>query len=155
MKLHYFIMALAIVLDQISKIKMVQILSLKDPIVIIPDFFKLTLVHNKGAAFGILQNQRVLFLIITVVADAAMVGGLVFYGKKLNRWERWALGAITGGAIGNAIDRIRFGYVVDFFSFTFFKKYNFAVFNVADAFIVVGVIVLLMLTLWGGKSNDK
>ena len=108
----------------------------------IPGFLRWVYVENRGAAFGMLQNQRWLFLIITVVM-------LVFCVRYLlrgceSKWMGFALTLIIGGGIGNMIDRIFRGFVVDFISVSFFPP----VFNVADICVVVGAFLLIgMLSL--------
>lgn len=132
-----------IALDQLSKLWVLANLKESGPMEIIPDFFQLLYVENRGAAFGILQDGRPLFIVITL----AVIGALIYalYGKKhgLDRVMQSALVLILAGAIGNFIDRLRLHYVVDFLSFNFFG-HPFAVFNLADAMIVVGTVLLIV-----------
>lgn len=132
-----------IALDQLSKLWVLANLKESGPMEIIPDFFQLLYVENRGAAFGILQDGRPLFIVITL----AVIGALIYalYGKKhdLDRVMRSALVLILAGAVGNFIDRLRLHYVVDFLSFNFFG-HPFAVFNLADAMIVVGTVLLII-----------
>ncbi len=103
----------------------------------LPGVLRLTLVHNFGAAFSIMQNMRWLFVAATLVLIAAAVWA--FLKKKVTYpLARWSLSAVVAGAIGNCIDRIRFGYVVDMFETEFM---SFPVFNIADCFITVGGII--------------
>lgn len=132
-----------IAMDQLSKLWVLANLKESGPMEIIPDFFQLLYVENRGAAFGILQDGRPLFIVITL----AVIGALIYalYGKKhdLDRVMQSALVLILAGAIGNFIDRLRLHYVVDFLSFNFFG-HPFAVFNLADAMIVVGTVLLIV-----------
>jgi signal peptidase II len=104
------------------------------------------LVHNRGAAFGILPNQTFLFVAIAVVVIVAIIASYrrVVQGSL---WFRLALGLILGGAVGNLIDRLRLGYVVDFIDLRWWP-----VFNIADSCIVIGV-ALLVLTL--GQQMER
>ena len=128
----------AIVLDQYTKYLASTRLIDYDTIPLIQDVFHLTFVKNRGAAFGILQNQKVFFIITTII----VVAGIIYYvirNKPKNRLLMTSLSMIIGGAIGNFIDRVRYGYVIDFFDFTLI---DFPVFNVADSFVVIGTILL-------------
>jgi signal peptidase II len=102
--------------------------------------FHLTSHRNKGAAFGILQNQRVLFIVITVVVVIGIAVSLVRIGRQ-QPWTSLGLSLVLGGAVGNFIDRVRTGEVVDFFDFTLI---HFPIFNVADAAITIGVALMLL-----------
>ncbi len=102
-----------------------------------PGILRLTLLHNRGAAFSMLQNMRWVFVTATVILVVAAVWA--FLKKKVTYpLGLWSLAAVVAGAIGNCIDRIRFGYVIDMFETEFI---NFAVFNIADCFITVGGIL--------------
>src|SRR5699024_4127097 len=115
-------------------------------------FFSFTYVENRGAAFGILQNQRWLFIILTVLICVGMFYYL-YTSKNISLILRIAMSLILGGAIGNLIDRIKNGFVVDMFHFTFI---DFPVFNVADCFVVVGTILLTYYLLFiEGKTIEK
>jgi signal peptidase II len=125
----------------------------------IPGLIGLTYVQNTGAAFSILQNMRVFFLIITVIVVAVILYAL-FTGRVQSKLGQWALVMITGGALGNFIDRAFVGYVVDMFDLEFM---NFAIFNVADSFITVGAVLFCIYMLFihdkvpngkAGASND-
>lgn len=135
-----------IILDQITKKWALDNLRLGPSRVIIKDFFELTYVENSGAAFGILQNRKLLFVVITVL----VVGGILTYmsrnNKTMSLLERVSLLSIMAGAIGNFIDRIFRGYVIDFFSFQF-GNYYFPVFNIADIAIVIGTGLLIFIIL--------
>jgi signal peptidase II len=167
--LFYYALALLLILiDQVSKWLIVHNLKLYESRSVIGDFFVITSHRNRGAAFSILQDQQWFFIIITVV----VVAGLVWYMQKVQR-ERKALLAVAlsfllGGAVGNFIDRALYGEVVDFLQFNFVfsifghaVNYTFAIFNIADSAITVGVILILIDALRGwlkerrGKSNES
>lgn len=137
-----------IVLDQLSKFAAIKFLKTSAPYIIIPNFFQFNYVENYGAAFGILQNKKIFFIIITL---AVIVGISVFLVKNyynINVFMRIGLSMLLGGAIGNFIDRVRWSYVVDFISFRLINRYEFPVFNVADIFVVIGTIIILVLILF-------
>lgn len=144
-----FILSIIIIfLDQITKYFAIANLKGNAASVIVPDFFKLVYVENYGAAFGILRNKKFLFIIITFIVVVAIAFFLFKYQDKLNIFMKIGSGLLLGGAIGNLIDRVRFGYVVDFVSFRFFNRYEYPVFNVADMAIVVGTLLILFLILF-------
>lgn len=143
--MEIIIVAFVIAVDQLTKYIAVKYLMPIGTYPIIKNFFYFTYVENRGAAFGILQNKTLFFVIITII-----VGGILIYSMfKLpeNTAYKYTLAVILGGAIGNLVDRIRLGYVIDFIDFKFFP----AVFNVADSFIVVGAFVLGYLMIF--KDN--
>ena len=126
-----------IVIDQISKYLALNNLANIGSIPIIKNIFHLTYVENRGAAFGMFQNNQIVFIIVAVVAS--IVGLYYIYKKKLNLLGNISIVLIISGAIGNLIDRVRLGFVVDYFDFRFIWDY---VFKVADIFVVVGTILL-------------
>lgn len=144
-----------IVLDQASKLYIDQAFTLYQQKPIIDGFFNLTLAYNKGAAFSFLANeggwQRWLF-----TGLAALVSGVIFYWLKgLKSHEKItaiSLSLILGGAIGNVIDRIAYGHVIDFLDF-YYQQYHYPAFNVADSAITVGAALLIFHTLFG--KHDK
>ena len=143
--MQILIVLLVVVLDQISKYAAVKYLKGKNPYVLIKNFFQLEYVENYGAAFGILQNGRTFFIIITTIFIVCMSAIFVKYSPKFNKPMNIALSMLMGGAIGNFIDRIRLSYVVDFISVRFGSGYNFPVFNIADMFIVVGTFLIVIM----------
>ncbi|WP_313756388.1 signal peptidase II [Tissierella sp.] len=144
----FILSAFIILLDQFSKYAAINHLKESASYVIIPNFFRLTYVENFGAAFGILQNKKVFFIIITCAVILSLILFLTKNYYRINIFMRIGLGMLLGGTIGNFIDRIRFGYVVDFFSFRLFNRYEFPVFNIADIAIVVGTSLILILVLF-------
>jgi signal peptidase II len=162
----YIIAAFIIGLDQLSKWLIATTLRLNERVTVIGEFFELTSHRNRGAAFGILQGQRWLFLLITIV----VVIGLIWYIYRT--WRKGLILAplaycmILGGAVGNFIDRALYGEVIDFFKFRFQFQwfgtevdYTYPIFNVADMAIVGGVI-LAMIQVWrerddGSQGNER
>jgi signal peptidase II len=142
--LLFGVAALAILADQVSKAYVVAHLSLHEswmPLGFIEPLFRFTHVHNTGAAFGIFPQGGSIFLLIAVIVSAV----IVYYYRQIpgQAWlVRLALGLQLGGALGNVIDRVRLGYVVDFFNVEYWP-----VFNVADSCIVIGVALLALAML--------
>lgn len=147
MDLVFILSAAIVILDQITKIWAINNLKNAGTITIIPNFFRLAYVENFGAAFGILQNKRWIFIVISVTVIIGIVFFLLRHYNKLNIFVKIALAMLLGGAIGNFIDRIRLGYVIDFLSFRLFNAYEFPVFNVADIFIVISTFAILILVM--------
>ena len=144
-----FILPIVIViLDQISKFAAIKYLKNQKPYIIIDNFFQLHYVENRGAAFGILQHRRTFFIIITLVFIIFLTFYLIKYYHHLSKLSKIAFGMLIGGAAGNLIDRIRFGYVVDFISFKLINRYDFPVFNIADICIVISTILIVFMVLF-------
>jgi len=134
--LHWIFFILIIAFDQLTKLLVLKNFTLHQSKAVIEGIFHLTYVRNFGAAFSILQNQRVFFILST----SFVVIGIFWFiitKKYPSTLVLYSLIFIAGGAIGNLMDRIRFGYVVDFFDFKVFP-----VFNIADMSIVLGAILL-------------
>ena len=138
------LMLVAVVLDQVSKYLIVANFELYESVDVIPGVFRFTYIQNDGAAFGSLDDARWVFMILSTVAIAAILG-YMFWKKPQNKLLLSALILITGGGIGNMIDRIRLGYVIDFLDFCAFPKIWMWVFNVADSFVCIGAG---LLALW-------
>jgi signal peptidase II len=136
-----------ILADQITKSAATQYLMGERPIEIIKNFVELHYVKNYGAAFGILQNQRWFFIVITSIVVFAMVVYMLRNSKNITILTKLSISMLSGGAVGNLIDRVRLGYVVDFIKLDL-KIYNFPVFNIADIFIVVGTALLVYTVLF-------
>ena len=155
MRFYYYIAALIVLLlDFITKKLIATKMTLDQEISVIGNFFLITSHRNRGAAFGILQEQRIFFIIITVI----IVSGLIWYIQASRKVAHprllMGLGLVLGGAIGNFIDRARFGEVVDFLKFNF-GSYTFPIFNIADSAIVIGVGLILLDTLLTAKHEGK
>lgn len=130
-----------IIIDQFTKYLVVTNIANENPIVLIDDFLRLYYIENRGAAFGILQGFRFLFAIITIVVLLVLIIFLVKNYNKVPFIYLLSFSLLIGGTIGNFIDRIRLHYVVDFISMKFFG-HDFAIFNFADMFIVIGTILI-------------
>lgn len=109
---------------------------------VIENFFHLTLVHNKGAAFGMGNTLSSVFFIVVSIAALAYLAYLYYQLGDQEKYAIWGIGLIMSGALGNLIDRLRNGYVVDFLD-VFISTHHWPAFNVADAAITIGVV------LWG------
>ncbi len=143
-----FISIVIIALDQYTKQLAISNLMGNRPIVLIENLLELHFVKNYGAAFGILQNQRTFFIIIT---SLVILGGIVFLflkKDKVTKFGKFSSWVLIGGAIGNLIDRVRLEYVVDFIKIDLGSLYDFPVFNVADIFIVAGTGLLIIAILF-------
>jgi len=155
MRFYYYVIALVVlILDFFSKKWIVNNMELREEFSVIGDFFLITSHRNTGAAFGILEDQRIFFIIITIIIVSAIIWYVQSVRKSGSVILLAGLGLVLGGAIGNFIDRARFGEVVDFFKFNF-GSYTFPIFNVADSAIVVGVILILLDTLLSIKEEKK
>ncbi len=145
--------ALGIVaVDQWTKFLVLENIPLWGNVEAIPGLFHLTYVRNTGAAFSAFEGMQWLFALIFVVLT---IGIFYEYFKKpmgFTTLERWLIAAIYGGGLGNMIDRLRFGYVVDMIAVDFME---FAVFNVADCFITCGCILLMVHLAFFNKNFWK
>ena len=130
-------------LDQLSKAYIAEIFDLGQSLKIIDKFFYITHVRNDGAGFSILKGQMTFFIIITIIAFILLFYLLIKSDTLISKLSYLLM---IGGALGNFIDRIRFGYVVDFLDFKIFG-YNFPVFNLADSFLTIGVGIMLLSIL--------
>lgn len=150
----YWLILLFFIIDLISKQVIIRLIDLHESVKIIPKFFYLTYVQNNGAAFSIFQNQQVLILLVTVFALFFINNYLK--NNNINKLEMFSYSMITGGILGNLFDRLCFGYVIDFFDFRFWT-YHYPVFNMADVFIVVGVILLMIYSFieWRKEHGSK
>ena len=137
-----------IALDQWVKFEIVKNIRLGEVKPFIPKILSLTYLRNTGAAFSILENQQWLFAVITLV----VIGAAIWYLSKHIKGSAWLLSGLSliiAGGIGNFIDRMRQGFVVDMFQLDFI---NFAIFNVADSYLTIGVLVLIVMML---KEEDN
>lgn len=146
--LAFIIVISCIFIDQITKLLVLSNLRGNSPVILIDNLLSFVYVENRGAAFGILQNKQWLFVLVTVLSVCILLYVLIFYYKNLSLWLLFSLSLILGGTIGNFIDRIRLGFVVDFISVKILNRYNFAVFNLADSFIVIGAIILVFYIIF-------
>lgn len=148
----FFSMLLLIIADQLTKTFAVQHLKDKPAYIILDGVLELNYLENKGAAFGMLQNQKVFFIFVAVVILIVIVYVLFKTpDQKKYRMLHILLSLIAAGAIGNMIDRIRLDYVVDFI---YIVLINFPIFNVADIYVSVATAILVILLLFVYKEQD-
>jgi signal peptidase II len=150
---YYLIALIAFLVDQGTKYLIATRLELQEQIPVIGNFFLITSHRNRGAAFGILQGQQWFFILITTV----VIIGIVWYLNKARQTRKLlplALSLVLGGAIGNFLDRLLMGEVVDFLQFNF-GSYTFPIFNVADSCIVVGVALIILDSLRDLKGGEE
>lgn len=150
----FCIIAVAIITDQLVKYWAQYTLALMPggTIDVLPGVFRLNYIINRGAAFGILQNHRTLFLVITSLAVLVMGYLLISRRHKWPLMVRVALSLMIAGALGNFIDRAAYGYVRDMFDFYFV---NFAVFNVADMCVTFAATLLIIYVLFFDRKSSK
>jgi len=147
--------ALVVVLDQLTKYLVVQRFRLHETVQVIPGLFDLTYVRNPGAAFGILAGAsgawRTAFFLTVSVAALAVIITLVRTSQV--RRQLVAFSLIGGGAVGNLLDRVRFGEVVDFIDWHY-RSHHWPTFNIADSAITIGVVLLAIDMLFAGKAEE-
>lgn len=141
----YIISLILIVIDQCIKLFISNQMGLYDTFTIIKNFLYINLVHNSGAAFSFLQGGRILFILIAIFVVIFLI---LFIRKNefKNTKDILIFSLLLGGIIGNLIDRIVYGYVIDYISLTF-GNYNFPVFNFADSCIVIAAILIIVNTV--------
>lgn len=141
-----------VALDQLTKLWAAGTLAVNGAVPVIKGVFELQYLENRGMAFGLLQNKKIFFVIMTVIIAAAIIW---VYGRipSTKRYMPMRIIAICifSGAVGNFIDRILRGYVVDFF---YFKLIDFPIFNMADIYVTVSAIFLLILAIFYYKEED-
>ncbi|MHA0855869.1 signal peptidase II [Paenibacillus sp. CMAA1364] len=150
--IYYIIALVAFLVDQGTKYLIASRMELTEQIPVIGNFFLITSHRNRGAAFGILEDQRWFFIAITIVVVIAIVWYLQKVMKTSNKILPLALSLVLGGALGNFIDRVIAGEVVDFLQFNF-GSYTFPIFNIADSCIVVGVGLIIVDSFLDIKRN--
>ncbi|MCR5503007.1 MAG: signal peptidase II [Lachnospiraceae bacterium] len=150
--LDILLLLVLVFLDQAAKYAAVRYLKDKTAIVLIDGVLELNYLENKGAAFGMLQNQKFFFIFVAVIFLGVMC--FVLYRTPADRKYtklHILLIFISAGAIGNMIDRLRLDYVVDFI---YFSLINFPIFNVADVYVTVSTFILVFLILFVFRDND-
>ena len=148
---YLVVSVILVIIDQLTKYFTVQNIDLYEVVEFIPNVVSLTYIRNTGAAFSILEGQMWFFYIVTVVVAA----GLIYYmytEARENKILGFLLSLILAGAIGNFIDRLFLQYVVDMIKLEFI---DFAIFNVADSYLTVGVILLLIYTVYDERKTLK
>ncbi len=129
--------SIVFILDRVTKMAIIGSMSYGESIKVIPGVFHITFVLNNGTAFGLLKGQNASLSVFSILAIIA-ISFYVIVKKKQGMVISLALGLILGGALGNLLDRIRLGHVIDFFDFRVWP-----VFNVADSCITIGIVLLL------------
>ena len=150
--IDFIFMCLLIVADQYTKAMAVVTLKDKPAIPIIPGILELNYLENRGAAFGMMQNQKIFFIFVAVV----IIGCIIYMLVKAPAQRKYTilhilLVFIAAGAIGNMIDRLSLNYVVDFI---YVKAINFPIFNVADIYVTVSTILLAIMLIFVYKDDD-
>lgn len=137
------VVVVVLIIDQITKYLAIN---LKDgrTISLIGDHLSLVYLENRGAAFGILQNQKWFLMVSSILIIGYLVYFYLKHRESLILLMRLGIGLVLGGAVGNMIDRIFRGFVVDFISYRFPNGYGFPIFNIADMAVVIGCIVLIL-----------
>ena len=136
-------------LDQLTKLLIVDSMHRNQSIDVIGSFFRLTYIHNPGAAFGLSLGGPEIHTIVSLIALGVLV--YLFWTLPVEtKLLRFAVTMVLGGAIGNIVDRVRLGEVVDFFDFGIGNQWRWPIFNVADSFVTVGIIILAI-----GYSRQK
>ena len=151
-----FVAGGVVFLDQVTKASIQARFVLNESSLVIPGFFHLTYILNRGAAFGLLAGANPRFVLpFFWVVTLVVIGTISVYSFRLpldRQLSRWGLALILGGAVGNLIDRIRFQAVVDFLHF-FYGSFHWPAFNLADSAITVGVSLLLLEMILGEKRG--
>lgn len=145
------ITVISVILDQIVKYLIISKCTLYKKNPVIDGFFNITYVQNRGAAWGILNNNIILLVVITVLA-LGLICSFIFKESNIKKLDIVLYGMLLGGIIGNFIDRIFRGYVIDFLDFIIFG-YDFPVFNIADMLIVISVGIMI-ITYWRSRNEN-
>ena len=146
--------AVLVFLDQLSKWLAVILLEGQPSFYLIPGVLRFTYVENRGAAFGMLADNRWVFLVLSTLTIVCLLGFMI-YSEPKSRLERAGLALVLAGGIGNMIDRVLLGYVIDFIDFCAFPKLWNWVFNVADSCICIGVGLLIIYIIKLSVSEYK
>jgi signal peptidase II len=160
MKRKYRILAICffclLALDQATKLLIVRHIPLHHAIDVIPGFFAIAHVENRGAAFGLLAHLPAAGTLFVVVSLIAILFICVYFRwiEEQEVWNPICLALILTGAVGNLIDRLRLGSVVDFLD-VYYRGWHWPAFNVADSCITVGVLLLALKILWGERRSIK
>ena len=154
--MHFALFALfaglIVAADQISKYFTVACIALGERVPFIPGLIRLTYVRNTGAAFSSFEGQQWLFALIFIVFTVLVIWEYFKKSMPFTKLERWCIAAIYGGGLGNMIDRVRLGYVVDMIETEFMV---FPVFNIADCFITCGCILMMISLVFINKEFWK
>ncbi len=147
----YVIIAVLIIVDQLTKLYISSSMQLHQSIEVIRGFFHITYTRNSGAAWSMLEGQKYFFIIAAAVACVAIL--IYLHKNNCGLWEKLGLTLIVAGALGNVIDRIRLSEVIDFLDFYIFG-YDFPVFNFADCCITVGSAIVILTVFLERKVEE-
>ena len=151
--IKYILFILAVVAaDQVTKWLVMENIALHGHVDFIPGLLSLTYAQNTGAAWSMLEGQRWLFILVFAVLTVLLLLEFFKFHMPFTDFERWLIAAVYAGGLGNMIDRVRLGYVVDMIQTDFM---NFPVFNVADCFITCGCILLIIRLVFFNKEFWK
>lgn len=154
--IYLFVFISLLILDQFSKIAVANKMVVGESICVLPNFFDIRYVRNSGAAWSFLADVswgQTFFKVLTVIALIAFTCYYVFVCKKGYKFLRVGVLFIIAGTIGNFIDRVAYGEVIDFLAFTLLNGYKFPVFNMADTFLTVGIIMAIIHYLFLDKDK--
>lgn len=148
----FILIILLIIIDQFTKVLAVKHLKDQNPYILWKGVFELNYLENRGAAFGIMQGQKIFFLIVSII----VLIGICYIFIKIPEEKKYIhfhylLVLIASGAVGNMIDRIRLGYVIDFF---YFILIDFPIFNMADIYVSVACVLLAIMMFFVYKEED-
>ena len=152
MKFKMLIITLVLIIDILSKQIVVRTMLEEESINIINNFFSITYAKNTGVAFSFLDGKLPLIIIATSIIILLILRHMKT--NKLSKYESICYSLVIGGSLGNLIDRIVYGYVIDFLDFNIFG-YNFAIFNLADTAIVIGIFGLIILSFIESRNEDE
>ena len=144
---------LSVLFDQIIKLLISYNMNPNDSISIINNFFSITYARNIGAAWSILSGGRIILILLAIVA-INVIYFLCIHNKKLSGKDQILYSLLIGGILGNLIDRVIYGYVIDYLDFNIFG-YKYPIFNLADIFIVVSVILIIIFSFKVKKNENS
>ena len=143
---------LLVAADQLIKVWAVNSLAGIDAIPLIPGVLQFSYVENYGGAFGIFQGKAAILAAVTGFFLAVLLGAVIWFGRQKKYFLMWTLAMVVGGGIGNLIDRVMRGFVVDYIDFCLI---NYPVFNVADCFVVIGTISLMLFVFLSERKEER
>lgn len=154
MQMIIFLVSIGLVfIDQLVKKLVINCMTLYESIEIIPNFLSITYVENNGGAFSILPGGRWFFIIVGVIALYFIIR-FIMIDSKVTRFDKISYSLVLSGIVGNLLDRIFYGKVIDYIDFNLFG-YDVPVFNFADICIVVGAFMIILILLVRGDSNEN
>ncbi len=151
MKKIFIITFILLILDLVSKFIITKVFMVNESLVLIKNFFALTYVHNYGGAFSILNGKVSFISIVSLIVVILLIYYLI-KEKKHNNYEVLSYSLVLAGALGNLLNRLIYGYVIDFLDFNILG-YNYPIFNLADIFIVIGIFLLIIYLIKEEKSR--